>query len=191
LIKTFKQDAVALLGLPPRTEWEWLFIMQHYRLPTRLLDWTESPLAALFFAVEEYPREEGVVWCLDPVCLNEKANIRFASSTEIPAFDYDEILTNYLPSRIASETTSDLQPLAGIAPRNSRRIAAQLGTFTITHRKHVAVEDVGDGCHVWRLLVPAKKKPAIRKDLALLGFSRLTLFPELDQVASHALERLP
>lgn len=190
LIKAFKQNALPFLTSPPRSEWEWMFVMQHHRLPTRLLDWTESPLTALFFAVEQNLRDDGAVWCLDPIALNKHANINFSFDAEVPAFDHDGVLESYLPSRIAKETTSDLHPIAAIATRNSPRIAAQLGTFTITHRTHGSVEKVGDSKHVWRLVVPANRKSLIKDELALLKYSRLTLFPELDQVASHAVDLL-
>lgn len=191
LIKRFKQNAVSFLPPASRSEFEWLFLMQHYRLPTRLLDWTESPLTALFFAVEQCPTKDGALWCLDPIALNEIANIKFDLGVEIPAFDHDDIMDNYLPTRIASEKTSKLNPIAAMASRNSPRISAQLGVFTITHRDHLPIESLGTKKHVWRLRIPAARKKALREELSILRLSKLTLFPELDQVATHALETLP
>ena len=186
LIKRFKQNAMPHLNSRPTSEWEWLFLMQHYRLPTRLLDWSESPLAALYFAVTGDSAGQAALWCLDPVALNAHASIKFEYSVEVPAFDHDAVLDNYLPSRIASETTSELNPIAAIAQRNSPRIAAQLGTFTITHRTHTKIEAIADAKHVWRYLIPAGKRKTIIKELESLRVNRLTLFPELDSVAADA-----
>jgi hypothetical protein len=47
----------------------WLFLAQHYGLPTRLLDWTESPLVAAYFAVDR-PDVDGCIWGLSPTGLN-------------------------------------------------------------------------------------------------------------------------
>lgn len=192
LIKRFKQNAVPHLLSKPSTEWEWLILMQHHRLKTRLLDWTESPLVGLFFAVEDSGSEQkdATLWCLDPVALNNNANIQYEHSLEIPAFDHDDILNLYLPTAIARESQSSLQPIAAIASRNSSRIAAQLGTFTISHRDFTPIEEVGDRKHAWRINIPAEARPAIAEELRHLKHTRLTLFPELDSVAEEAQEIL-
>jgi hypothetical protein len=192
LRKRFMQNAVPHLQRTPTEEWEWMFMMQHHRAPTRLLDWSESPLAALYFAVSEdkYLKKDAAVWCLDPLALNTEARVTaFRFADEIPSFGVDDVLTSYLPSHVDGSPTV-MNPVAIMGPRNTARMAAQLGVFTINHRDHAPIETIGDGRHAWRWVVPASAKRDLRHELALLGFTALTLFPELDRVADVAKELL-
>lgn len=192
VIKRFMQNATPHIAVPLREEWEWMFLMQHHRAFTRLLDWSESPLAAVYFAVsnKKHWRAAGAVWCLAPVVLNRAANLKFEFEAEIPAFGRDKVLESYLPSRV-HENPSELFPVAIVGPRNTARMAAQLGTFTINHRLHEPIENVSYGKHVWRWIIPAAAKKNLLRELAHLGISALTLFPELDRVAEISTELLP
>jgi len=131
----------------------------------------------------------GTVWCLDPVALNREANLKFEFDAEIPAFGRDKVLESYLPSHVR-ENPAELIPVAIVGPRTTPRMAAQLGTFTINHRLHTPIEDIGACKHVWRWVIPAAVKRKVLKELSLLGISALTLFPELDRVADLSKEIL-
>ena len=191
LIKRFMQNAAPHLRSVPTAEWEWLFLMQHHRAFTRLLDWTESPLVALYFAVtgQSHRSSDGCVWSLDPIALNTAAKLKFSFSAEIPAFGIDNELSSYLLSHVR-EKPPPLPPVGIVGPRSTPRMVAQLGTFTINHRDHTPIERLADQQHVWRWVVPADAKVEIVKELARLGLTKLTLFPELDSVADLAQELL-
>lgn len=72
-----------------RCQLDWLCLMQHYDLPTRLLDFTENVLVALYFAVCESAAEDtadGALFALSAYKLNEEvtqhASIAFADAYE-------------------------------------------------------------------------------------------------------------
>lgn len=185
LLNKFKQSATFILENKPANEFEWLFLMQHYGISTRLLDWTESPLVALYFALNEMTAadKDGALWVLLPTELNKLSNYKPEFASEIPSFE-DEHLQNYLPNTIASERKSSLIPMAAIAPRNSSRMQSQLGVFTINHRENVFIEEAGhEYKHVWRYIIPKDSKEKLLKELSLLRFTKFQLFPELASLA--------
>ena len=199
LLSHFMQNASAELDVwPGDDEWEWLFLMRHYGVPSRLLDWTESPLVGVYFAVtpvaaatEHFQRikmkdnEDGALWLLKPRRLNKATT----GGTEIPVMAPQNsgrarTIDNFTTSQMSYGASLD-KPIAGIAPRRSKRMQAQASVFTISGSERVAIEAVADEV-VIKYTIPGDCKPAIREELERLGVKRLSVFPELDSVGLAA-----
>lgn len=188
LLARFKQSAAMLTSSRPASSFDWIFLMQHYGVPTRLLDWTESPLVALYFAIEDvsdaYKYSDAAFWMLKPSELNKNANINDKDEADyIPSFD-DEEVSGYSTEQIRTRQRLELFPIATIATRNNPRIQAQHGTFTIHHNAKTAIEEVGNGSHCIKLKIPNASKESLRKELSILGVNRFSLFPEMDSIGN-------
>jgi len=187
LLGRFRQNANLLLENAPTEAlaFSWMFLMQHYGVPTRLLDWSESPLVALYFVVDDSNpknvKKDGAVWMLYPRKLNEHST---KQASYIPSFD-DSWLANYSVEEYDKGKDNGILPLAAIATRNNSRIQAQLGVFTISHRKKTPIEGIEGGEHCVKLIVPAHSKDAIRKELNILGIGLFQMFPELSSIGAN------
>ena len=64
ILQEFRYRFAAEIDNRPYDEWELLAFAQHVGVPTRLLDWSTSPLIALFFALCEETDTDRAVYCV-------------------------------------------------------------------------------------------------------------------------------
>ncbi|WP_409272831.1 FRG domain-containing protein [Neobacillus sp. SCS-31] len=183
----FKAKAVPFLEKLPNSFWDWLFIMQHHGVPTRLLDWSEDALIALMFAIEYRsttdPIEfDAVVWCLDPLELNRNFNFQ-STRNNIPNIESEDITSIFGPESPPGVPIN--HPIAVIGSLNSERIIAQKGVFTLFPKPPSvrALEETNNADRFLSKIVIKKSAiDTIKKQLYNIGINESSLYPGLDAI---------
>jgi hypothetical protein len=172
---------------PPSDDFaKWLSLMQHFGLPTRLLDWTESPLIGAFFAVAYEPRSgPAAVWRLWPTELN-KTFIGRPGLKVLPSVTVEHLLR---PAFTSGDSPDEV--LAVIGQDVDLRMTVQQGGFTIHGKSNPLEEHFEAAKFLRKFVIPQEARENFRRDLWLLGIRRSMLFPDIANLAQElAGERL-
>lgn len=190
ILRSFIRYSRPYFSQPPVNEWEVLVAAQHHGLPTRLLDWTYSPLVAAHFAtVDGDDDSDRVVWRLD-----WKSVHRFFRLPELAlliqdleGLGGDKAMTPWAlfgAPADAKQFACMLEP-----PSLNQRIVAQSATFTLCSDKRQPfdrfLEKHGLGSALTKFIIPAAETARFRDQLDLVSVDERRLFPDLDGVAAE------
>jgi hypothetical protein len=175
------------------SDWELLITAQHHGVPTRLLDWSYSPLVAAYFASRPDRRErtcDRAVWRLDWQQIHEAFGF---PPLALLIEDLHELFgpegARFTPWRLF-DWNSDDRPFACMLepPSLNPRIVAQAAAFTLCSDKHAAfdrfLEEHGLGHTLTKFVIPAEDVERVRDQLDLGGVDERRLFPDLDGLAA-------
>jgi hypothetical protein len=137
LREEFKRRGLQLLPEKvPSNDWEWYFLMQHYGMPTRLLDWSDGSLFGLYFALRKNDGQcDAAVWAVDPYWLND-----VTWNQQVIFLAPEPVISEYLPAK--DEDTLPAWPIALEPPHLLRRIAVQRSCFTLHGARRESLEDL-------------------------------------------------
>jgi hypothetical protein len=170
--------------------WHSYFLMQHHGIPTRLLDWTDSALVALYFAIRNC-KTDAAVWAVNPLWLNGKTVKRYALVE--PGLDpiAAAFMVDAVHADLEGHKEDESSPLLAIAVRPpwvSMRMFAQRSLFTLHGSQNIPIEQypfVRRNSPLCRIVIPVKQREDFLVGLRSCGITETTIYPDLDGLAKE------
>ena len=204
IIERFKQRSIPFVHRPTvlSDDWDYLFVMQHFGVPTRLLDWTESPFVALYFALTSAKssfvdgqvvyENDACVWVLRPGAWNNTSLSNVGPPEGVFSSKNSE-LNAFKPKK--DTVLKGTIPVAMYGLHNSERIVAQRGAFVIfgnimNGMEQIFQEPIKNGNYfpdnaLIKIVFPKEEIPALLNKLSFLGITDSSIFPDLEGLAKE------
>lgn len=194
LVDRFKQRSVPFLSKPldKKNDWEVLFFMQHYGIPTRLLDWSENPFVSMYFALTSAPyelvakkriyNEDCCIWVLDPVSWNQESLKDFSYDQGILSVE-NHLADSYKPRTPFANIRE--KPIAIFGTHNSARIVAQRGVFMVFGKNTTPMDEAyandsfPQDC-LMKIVFAKDKIQHLLESLTSIGITDSVIYPDLE-----------
>lgn len=165
------------------TDYEYVHLMQHYGLPTRLLDWTESSFIALFFAIHNLEHcDNPVVWVIEP---NDFNKILHKDSTIFYFYGntVSEKIDGYINPKDNKHENILKHPIAVLPSYYDDRVIAQKSCFTLFGKNQTSIEELAKSLdnyfNIAKIVIDTKAAEQILIDLNMSGIDYTSAFPDL------------
>lgn len=178
--------------------WRKMIIGQHHGLPTRLLDWSKSPLVALHFATTEsnmdmMDQRDCAVWKIDIEKLNDTLPDKYKKTIneynqKIFSLEMLESMNADASDKILNMYDEDMGKTSMVIlepPSIDPRIVNQYSLFSIVPNDVVSVEEIFEGASevATKYIINKNLKWQIRDILDEMNINERVIYPGLDGIA--------
>ncbi|AQQ08308.1 FRG domain protein [Sedimentisphaera cyanobacteriorum] len=185
----FKRQAHHYINHTPKSELEWLALMQHYGCPTRLLDFTRSFWVGLFFALDESV-QDAALWVID-ISSEEKEKTndeawKFNITSKYNEKAEAEVEQILAMSKNPEQISKINQGIIIAEPKYMNdRLRIQQGVFTFPKDITSSYYDnlISSGRAVKKITIPKKFHGDLLRKLYRMNITSSTLYPGLEGYA--------